>query len=268
MDMLLSAEEIELCKKKRGNNNRLSFGFMVVYFKENINFPEDSGDEKDLLMNVAAELGINKETVIAFEWNCRTVERFRYEIRNYLGYRDSSDKDAAIFVEYLMDSILPHAPSDNLLMEEVDNYFKKQKLEKFKEKQLTRYISSAKHQFEQKILQSVYDQLDFKNRELIDKLLNQGDEDGIIELSELKKDIPGARLKYVNYAIERIEFLRRIKIPRSIFRKLDRKVLLEYYDRIMALSPSNILEFSPVAKYAIMAIFFYIKLQIMLDSLS
>ena len=108
------------------------------------------------------------------------------------------------------------------------NVTKKQKLERFKEKQLNRYISSAKHQFEQKILQSAYDQLEFKERELIDKLLNQSDEDGMIELSELKKDIPG-----------------------STFKKLDRKVLLEYYDRIMALSPSNILEFSTVGLSAV-----------------
>ena len=36
----------------------------------------------------------------------------------------------------------------------------------------------------------------------------------------------------------------------------------------MALSPSNILEFNTIAKYAVMAIFFHIKRQLMLDLLA
>lgn len=78
----------------------------------------------------------------------------------------------------------------------------------------------------------------------------------------------GVRLKNVNFALDKIALLKQITLPKSIVDLVDRKLLLKYYDRIMALSPSNILEFSPVAKYATMAIFCYIRLQLILDSLA
>jgi hypothetical protein len=72
----------------------------------------------------------------------------------------------------------------------------------------------------------------------------------------------------VSYAIDRINLLSKIKVPPSVFSNVDRKLLLEYYDRVMALSPSNILEFNTITKYAVMAIFFHIKQQLMLDLLA
>lgn len=68
--------------------------------------------------------------------------------------------------------------------------------------------------------------------------------------------------------MDKIALLKQITLPKSIVDLVDRKLLLKYYDRIMVLSPSNILEFSPVAKYATMAIFCYIRLQLILDSLA
>ncbi|WP_341789694.1 Tn3 family transposase [Rickettsia endosymbiont of Polydrusus tereticollis] len=105
---------------------------------------------------------------------------------------------------------------------------------------------------------------------MIDQILEQSEQskNGIIELSELKNDIPGVRLKNVNFALDKIALLKKITLPKSIVDLVDRKLLLKYYDRIMVLSPSNILEFSPVAKYATMAIFCYIRLQLILDSLA
>lgn len=158
-----------------------------------------------------------------------------------------------------------------MILEQTKTYFQEHKIELFKEKQLLRHIKSAKYQFEQKFFQSICDCLTTEHYYLIDQILTEKDfssEDAIIELSELKKDIPGARLKHVDYAIEKINFLSKIKLPKSVLDNVSRKLLLKYYDRIMALSPSNICEFSPTAKYAIMAIFFHIKLQLMLDGLT
>ncbi len=175
-----------------------------------------------------------------------------------------------MFTAYLIYSILPHYPSNELLTEQTRLYFNQNKIELFKKKQLDRYIASAKHQFEQELFEKIFKGLSQDNRYLIDQILEQIEQSNndIIELSKLKKDIPGVRLKNVNFTLDKINLLKQITLPESVINLVDRKLLLKYYDRIMALSPSNILEFSPVAKYATMAIFCYIRLQLILDSLA
>jgi len=271
--VVLSAEEINACEKKTGSRNKVAFGVMLQYFKSNIKFPsaDNAPLQRKLTSQIIKDLDLEEEASLSFEWDGRTAERYKGEIRVLLGYREASDRDSDEFINYLIKEILPKEPTQALLMGQIRSYFQEHKIELFKERQLFRYIKSAKHQFEQKLFSSIYENLSANNRYLIDNVLTATENDlenGVIELSELKRDIPGARLKNVDYTIDRINLLRKIKIPDSIFLDIDRKVLVKYYDRIMALSPSNILEFSPVAKYSIMAIFFRIKLEILLDSLA
>lgn len=271
--MLLSSEEIRKCKRKIDVRNQITFGVMIAYFKTYIKFPSNKNHlvSSKLISQVIDELEINESNIVNFEWEGRTVERYRGEIRLFLGYREAINNDSKQFIKYLLKDILPRNPSKGLLMEQVKTYFKQNKIEIFKDSQLDRYINSAKYQFEQQFFKSIYENLNADHRYLIDQVLtevNEDSEDGIIELSELKKDIPGARLKNVSYAIDRINLLSKIQLPAIVFSNVDRKLLLEYYDRVMALSPSNILEFNTIAKYAVMAIFFHIKRQLMLDLLA
>jgi len=270
--MILSEKDIELCNKKRDNHNKLLFGFMLGYFKTNINFPSSDKElSRELTIQISSELNTPLTFIENLDWSDRITKRFRKQIRVYLSYREPNSKNSEEFIKYLVEEILPNGPSEALLSEQARQYFENSKVEAFKEKQLQRHINSAKYQFEQNLFQSINNSFSFDDTKLIDKVLlaiEKTSEDGIISLSELKNDIPGARIKHVNYAIKRIELLNKIKIPKSILENINRKVLVGYYDRIMALSPSNILEFNTNAKYGIMAIFFHIKLQIMLDLLA
>ncbi|MBT6206422.1 MAG: Tn3 family transposase, partial [Francisellaceae bacterium] len=156
------------------------------------------------------------------------------------------------------------------LSEQFKEYFQNQKLESFKDKPLKRYISSAKHQFEQLFFQNIFAQISDKNRTHIDQLLLETSTDkqsDSIVLAELKKDIPGARLKNVNYAIKKIHSLQKSSINPSSFTGISRKLLLKYYDRIMALSPSEIMKYSITARYSMMAMFCYVRSQLLLDAL-
>ena len=270
--LILSDKDIELCNKKRDNHNKLLFGIMLGYFKTHINFPSSDKElSRELTIQISSELNTPLTFIENLDWSDRITKRFCKQIRVHLDYREPNSKDSEEFIKYLVDKILPNSPSDALLLEQTRKYFENSKVEAFKEKQLQRYINSAKYQFEQKLFQSINNSFSSEDTKLIDKVLlaiEKISEDGIISLSELKNDIPGARIKHVNYAIKRIELISKIKIPKSILENINRKVLVEYYDRIMDLSPSNILEFDTNAKYGIMAIFFHIKLQIMLDLLA
>jgi TnpA family transposase len=272
MNELLSPEDIILCRKKAEVSNQLMFGIMLNYFRKNIKFPfaDETYISPELIIQTAFELDINQDGSLDFAWNSRTCKRYRNEIRIYLEFREATDSDAPKFIEHLISEILPHHPSYELLREQTRLYFYKNRIELFKSQQLNRYISSSEHKFEQNLFHELFDNLSKNSLLLIDQILvehtkNTGSE--IIELSELKKDIPGARLKHVESAINKITLLSKIQISESITDNVNRKILLKYHDRIMALSPSNILEFNTEAKYASMALFCHVRLQSMLDSL-
>ena len=104
----------------------------------------------------------------------------------------------------------------------------------------------------------------------IDLILDTNDDvaNGVIELSELKKDTAGAKIKNIQGAIDKINLLQRIKLPEYILDSVDRKFLLKYYERVMAFAPSNIKDFAPMTKYVTMTIFCHIRLELLLDSLA
>lgn len=272
-ECLLSPEDIKLCNKKAEEANKLIFGVMLSSFRQNISFPLEDEDSKksELITQIAYELNIDcLPEVLELNWYNRKCKRYRKEIRTHLNFREAADTDSPDFIEYLITEILPHNPSEELLQEQSRLYFFQNKIEIFKGQQLDRYISSAKHKFEQRLFQKVFECLSPENFLLIDRILLEhvsGTEPEIIALSELKKGIPGARPKNVEYAIDKINQLAKINFPGHVIENVNRKILLKYHDRIMALYPSNILEFNPVAKYAAMAIFCHIRLQTMLDSL-
>ena len=268
----LSLEDINLCKTKNTESNQLAFGVMLSFFKIYNQFPSDNGSvvSSQLILQVVKDLDIDPVFINAFDWTGRNAKEYRQDIRRYLGYRVANDKDNALIINHLADNLIPRCLSDAVLVEQTRSYFANNKIEIAGTKQLDNCITLAKAKFEQKFLNEIFDNLNQENLLLIDRILNKhNNEDcGIIELSELKKDIAGAKIKNVQDAIDKINSLSQINLPDSIIDLVDRKLLLKYYERIMAFAPSNILDFTPAIKYATMAIFCHIRLELLLDSLT
>jgi hypothetical protein len=88
-----------------------------------------------------------------------------------------------------------------VLLEQTRTYFAKNKIEIVSTKQLENYISLAQQKFEQQFLGKIFDSLTRENLLLIDRILTKdsGEDNGIMELAELKKDIAGAKIKNSTY---------------------------------------------------------------------
>lgn len=85
-------------------------------------------------------------------------------------------------------------------------------------------------------------------------------------MRRLKTDTPDAKLNHVEFEIKKLMFMRGAPIPAGVFNDASRKLIQKYYQRIMAASPSNILEFIPHARFASMACFFHIRSQLLTDN--
>ncbi len=87
----------------------------------------------------------------------------------------------------------------------------------------------ANQKFEQQFFDKIFNNLNQEDFLLIDRILSKDEDHEIIELSELKKDIAGAKIKNIQGAINRVNLLSRIKLSDSVVDTVDRKLLLKYY---------------------------------------
>ena len=76
----LSLDDLNLCKTKKSETNQLTFGIMLVYFREHLQFPPDEGATIStlLVLEVAKYLDIDPIQVAAFEGKIRTVLKRRF----------------------------------------------------------------------------------------------------------------------------------------------------------------------------------------------
>ena len=270
MQYNLSLEDLSLCKIKRTQVGQLVFGIMLVYFKQYTKFPNGKEVSSWLILQVAKDLDIDPLQISTFDWLGRTAKKYRQDIRRYLGYRISTMQDSTNIIDYLVKQLIPRHLPESVLLEQVSMHFLKNKIEIVSTKQLKSYISSATQKFEQQFVSKVFNHLQQEQLILIDLILDTevNAEHRFIELSELKKDTAGAKIKNIQGAIDKINLLQRIKLPEYILDSVDRKFLLKYYERVMAFAPSNIKDFAPMTKYVTMAIFCHIRLELLLDSLT
>ena len=253
--------------------NQLLFAVMLQYYKIKMTFPET---HNALVSYLSSSLSEEIRTEICyfheFENNDRIVKRFRQAIRKRFGFREATDDDGVHFVNWLSTE-LHKAPLAHEIKAAMRAWYQSKKIEPFSDKQQERYLDAAKTKFETQVFEKIVQNLSPKDKEFIDILLNRADDDVNekrtleINLNTLKKGIPGAKLKHVQFAIEKYEAIRNLRLAESITADLSRKILLKYYDRIMAYSPSHIKELDENAKYATMAIFCHIRTELLADSL-
>lgn len=293
----LDSEELRAAKSKNGIENKLMFAICLKFLQLEGRYPTNNDVIGQAMISVIAiqlgcyntEYNINK-----CNWESRTAERFRQEIRLLLGYKKATTVDSNKLIGWLIENILPEAPTVLQITDKAYKFLRDQRLEPFKPAQLERYIATSCYQFEQQLFANIFSQLSTATIESIDALLEEIDEledeqqhdtsDDInnytdtklqdeeakrlekIKLIHLKKSIAGAKLKNVDAELDKIKLLRMLKLPLSL-NSLARRVKQKYYTRIFASIPSNIKEYNQKALYASMAIFCHFRSELLTDDL-
>src|SRR3989338_403039 len=211
-----------------------------------------------------------------FDWEGRSTKRFRQEVRELLGYRKVTSNDMHDFKAWLFKNVFPNAIKRSQRIEHAYTYFRENKTEPFTSKELERHISSAHREFEQQLFETIYSKLNEKTKLLMNELLSddaESDNDEInddseIKFKHLKIDIPGAKLKNVSRAVQKIDCLKQLDLSADVLSSLSEKLIKKYYQRVMAERPSGMREHKPHVRYATFSIFFYFRSQLFMDSLA
>lgn len=275
----LDSEEQELVQSNNTEKNRLAFAIMLKFFQANGRYPtkKDTIDPM-ILSSLATQLKVSPVLFEPIYLGTRVSERFRRKIRGFLGYRIAKLSDAEILIAWLVDQTKNGSYTMPQYRDKAHQFFKENKLEPFTPERTDRYIRSAIHRFEKRFFSDIAKQLSLESVKLVNDLLsddtktNSSKKDKIpddeITLRRLKADVAGVKLKHVAFEIKKLNFIRSIPIPSSLFDSTPRKLLKKYYQRIMAASPSNVLEFVPDARSASMACFVYIRSQLLTDDVA
>ena len=96
-------------------------------------------------------------------------------------------------------------------------------------------------------------------------ILDDGQEDpSITKLGELNQDLRKIDLDCVTNYIELLKILQTLDLPVSQLKICQRKLLLKYYQRILAEMPSEIREHAENRRYGMLVVYCYIRQQEML----
>jgi len=271
----LSKDELKTIKRKIGIEHQLLFAVMLKHYQIKLKFP-DKHDDLVLFITQYFSKKLDMSFSVCLDFDDRISERFRNEIRKMLDFREATDDDAQHFINWLVCDHLHKVPQEHETKTALMAYYRDSKIEPFSDKQQERYLDSARNKFEIQIFEKINHHLSLKDKAFIDSILNSAANDDKvcqkqrskeINLNTLKKGIPGAKLKHVQFAVEKYETIETLWLPDSITAGLSRKILLKYYDRIMAYSPSHIDELDKCAKYAMIAMFCHVRAELFADSL-
>jgi len=275
-DFRLDSEELALVLKKKPQT-QLAFASMLKFFQSENRYPDNTQSVPAEMISVLAhQLRISETSIKNFQWNGRSSERFRNEIRESLGFRKAAVADGASLMLWLMKNHLENIPTLTQCRELAKQYLQQQKIELFAQKECDRYIKRANAQFEKEFFTKICTDLSEQTLQQFNKLISDtndaenSDEENLknnlIRMYHLKKDIGEARLKNVKTAILKIEYLKTLKLPHENLKKFDRKLLMKYYRRIMSEYSSHIREHEQLRQSAMMGIFCFIRSQFFIDN--
>lgn len=249
---------------------------LLKYFQLEGHYPKHiKYVDLQMLNCIANQLYISPLLIKDFDFEGRTTERFRQEIRHLLGYRKATLKDIDQLKSWLIKNVFPKAAKKSQQIEFAYEYFRLNRIEPFTSKELERHINSAHKLFENQLFHSLFSVLTGATKSAMDLLLSDDDAsddeaDNIssIKFKHLKHDIPGAKLKNVVFAIEKINLFRQLQLPQQLLSNLSIKLVHKYYTRVMAELPGSMLDYKESVRYAIFAIFCYHRSQILTDQLT
>jgi TnpA family transposase len=181
---------------------------------------------------------------------------------------------------------LSQAPSLDKATELAYKYFQEHKIEPFSEKELRRYIGTARDKFEKHLFSNIYSSLSKTTRHYMNSLLEESEEydnqqldaessaeeDKIsaqteVKLRHLKKDIAGAVLKNIAFELKKIAVIKQMELPHDLLEKHTHSLIKKYYLRISIEQPSLILRRPEKDRYAMMALFLHYRSERLFDNL-
>jgi Domain of unknown function (DUF4158) len=179
---MLSAWDLAQLGNKTGAT-RLGFAVLLKFFQRAGRFPAFKTEVPGVVISfVATQISVAPEAYLQYDWQGRSVEYHRADIRKLLDFRESTVADAEQMKQWLIAEVLPQEHQEERLREEAYAWFRRTHLEAPTPDRLTRLIRSAAHSFEQQLYETTLARLPEATRAALEALLSTETE--IVALQE------------------------------------------------------------------------------------
>ncbi len=270
---LLADERVLLPDKN--SVNQLGFAILFKFFQLEARFPTAKQEvPKPVTSYIAHQLSVSPKLQQQYQWRGRTIERHRAEIRAFFGFHQTSAQDLQALKLWLCQSVLPHQCQPSYLEVVAYQRLRELKLEPPSRHQLNRLIRSAVHTFEATVFSTTLKQLSVHTRAQLDDLLKTEssleDESTHFKksvFSFLKTDPGSASLKSIFKEIEKLQHLRQLELPSTLFANFAPKRLDQYRRRASTQAPRELRRHPPAIRYTLLTAFCWQRQQEITDSL-
>jgi hypothetical protein len=102
----LLPNEISALGNKTGHT-KLGFMVLLKFFQYNTKFPTSKNEiPKDVIKFIAKQLLLNSRIFEKYDWEGRTINYHKAQIRNFFGFRESTKKDIEEIHKWLIEKSL------------------------------------------------------------------------------------------------------------------------------------------------------------------
>lgn len=271
----LLPEEMELLETRLGAN-QLGFAVWLKFFQYEARFPQNRQEiPKAVVSYIASQLNLSSRLFKEYEFEGRTAARHRIEIRDFLGFRESTLQDAQLLKDWLCEKVLTYERQESHLEAIAYQWFRELKLEPPSTKQVKRLIHSAIRTAEATFSVALLKKLSAQTQARMDDLLKT--EVGLLDdntphfkqsvFSFLKSDSGRVGLESLFKEIEKLECIRQLELPKTVFEAIPPKIIQYYRRRASAESPRELRRHSKPIRYTLVAAFCWQRHQEISDNL-
>ncbi len=261
----LSFEELELLKTKPSRHH-LPFCVQLKHYQYSGSFPKSFSDIPEIpLQYLMSQLEVVE--IEEYEWEGRTAKRHRLEILDYLGIRKSTDSDRIKYKEWLISELVPKINNIKELAAHSEEWFLCHKLILPSNIMLERLIRSAIITHEERVFELISSELSETSIEEIDSFLVEERGKEKITFSTIKTDPGKIGINSVVKETEKLQFIYSLNLPDKTLKQLNAKALSTYKMRVASQSAWETKRHPPKTRYALLAIFLYLRKAEIIDDL-
>ncbi len=277
----LTSRDVELIANKTGAT-RLGFALLLRFFQYEGRFPPHRGDVPTAaIVYVAQQLALPPELYAQYAWTGRTLAYHRLQIRQALGFRESTDQDIEDLTAWLRAEVLPHDHRPEHAQEAVSARCRTLHLEPPAPRRIDRLVRSALRGYEEQVHRQVLARLGPEGLAQIDRLLATPDgedeaaetaptdprDPGRLSLRDLKADPGRVSLESVLTQIARLRRVRQVALPETVFAGVSPHLVRAYRQRAAAEPPSELRAHGEAVRATLVAALCLVRRQEITDGL-
>jgi hypothetical protein len=244
---------------------QLGLATLLKCFQYEGRFPSHKRDIlRSVVAFIAQQLAVNVEEFAQYKWEGRTIKGDRATIREYLGFREASEADRVMLMDWLAGQAeMRHEHREGYWLNIAYHRLRELHIEPFSPEKMERAVRSALNSYQDTVCEVVYARLSEEMKQRLEELLETDpsaeQENPWSRLAKLKDDPGGVDLKNVLEAGEKLRSLRAIGLPLNVLEDIDPKWVEVYRQRAVAEYPSDLKAHPAPIRYTLLAALCHVR---------